>query len=170
MWIFNIYTLMDPSLKQMRINTPGYGKKQPKNPDTVSLVRSLHSLRKSMRNFHVQVWNFVSIVSTHQSIWRKLLNSMQKSGRLMKQCLFMAVDIAKLHNNVIMRNSKSMLLSWKNTWKKSKSVEKIATATQKQIIRPLLCESRQTTWEMTSCFQLIMYRSVLQMNTLLLLM
>ncbi len=32
-----------------------------------------------------------------------------------------------------------------------------------------LCESRQTTWEMTSCFQLIMYRSVLQMNTLLLL-
>ena len=48
---------------------------------------------------------------------------------------------------------------------KSKSVEKIATATQKQIIRPLLCESRQTTWEMTSCFQLIMYRSVLQMNT-----
>lgn len=53
---------------------------------------------------------------------------------------------------------------------KSKSVEKIATATQKQIIRPLLCESRQTTWEMTSCFQLIMYRSVLQMNTLLLLM
>ena len=55
MWISNIYTLMDPSLKQMRINTPGYGKKQPKNPDTVSLVRSLHSLRKSMRNFHVQV-------------------------------------------------------------------------------------------------------------------
>ena len=46
---------VDPSLKQMRINTPGYGKKQPKNPDTVSLVRSLHSLRKSMRNFHVQV-------------------------------------------------------------------------------------------------------------------
>lgn len=117
MWIFNIYTLMDPSLKQMRINTPGYGKKQPKNPDTVSLVRPPHSLRKSMRNFHVQVWNFVSIVSTHQSIWRKLLNSMQKSGRLMKQCLFMAGDIVKLHNNVIMRNSKSMLLSWKNTWK-----------------------------------------------------
>ena len=55
MWIFNIYTLMDPSLKQMRINTPGYEKKQPKNPDTGSLVRSLHSLRKSMRNFHVQV-------------------------------------------------------------------------------------------------------------------
>ena len=55
MWIFNIYTLMDPSLKQMRINTPGYGKKQPKNPDTISLVRSLHSLRKSMRNFYVQV-------------------------------------------------------------------------------------------------------------------
>ena len=26
MWIFNIYTLMDPSLKQMRINTPGYEK------------------------------------------------------------------------------------------------------------------------------------------------
>ena len=45
-----------------------------------------------------------------------------------------------------------------------------ATATQKQIIQLLLCESRQTTWEMTSCFQLIMYRSVLQMNTLLLLM
>ena len=170
MWIFNIYTLMDPSLKQMRINTPGYGKKQPKNPDTVSLIRSLHFLKKSMRNFHVQVWNFVSIVSTHQSIWRKLLNSMQKSGRLMKQCLFMAGDIVKLHNNVIMRNSKSMLLSWKNTWKKSKSVEKIATATRKQIIQPLLCESRQTTWEMTSCFQLIMYRSVLQMNILLLLM
>ena len=53
---------------------------------------------------------------------------------------------------------------------KSKSVEKIATATRKQIIQPLLCESRQTTWEMTSCFQLIMYRSVLQMNILLLLM
>lgn len=53
---------------------------------------------------------------------------------------------------------------------KSKSVEKIATATRKQIIQPLLCESGQTTWEMTSCFQLIMYRSVLQMNTLLLLM
>ena len=170
MWIFNIYTLMDPSLKQMRINTPGYGKKQPKNPDTVSLIRSLHFLKKSMRNFHVRVWNFVSIVSTHQSIWRKLLNSMQKSGRLMKQYLFMAGDIAKLHSNVIMRNSKGMLLSWKNTWKKSKSVEKIATATRKQIIQPLLCESRQTTWEMTSCFQLIMYRSVLQMNTLLLLM
>ena len=33
-----------------------------------------------------------------------------------------------------------------------------------------LCESRQTTWAMTSCFQLIMYRSVLQMNILLLLM
>lgn len=73
---------------------------------------------------------------------------MQKSGRLMKQCLFMAGDIEKLHNNVIMRNSKSMLLSWKNTWKKSKSVEKIATATRKQIIQPLLCESRQITWEM----------------------
>ena len=43
------------NLKQMRINTPGYGKKQPKNPDTVSLVRPPHSLRKSMRNFHVQV-------------------------------------------------------------------------------------------------------------------
>ena len=55
MWIFNIYTLMDPNLKQMRINTPGYEKKQPKNPDTVSLVRPPHSLRKSMRNFHVQV-------------------------------------------------------------------------------------------------------------------
>ena len=96
--------------------------------------------------------------------------TMQKSGRLMKQCLFMAVDIAKLHNNVIMRNSKSMLLSWKNTWKKSKSVEKIATVTRKQTIQPLLCESRQTTWAMTSCFQLIMYRSVLQMNILLLLM
>ena len=82
----------------------------------------------------------------------------------------MAVDIAKLHNNVIMRNSKSMLLSWKNTWKKSKSVEKIATVTRKQTIQPLLCESRQTTWAMTSCFQLIMYRSVLQMNILLLLM
>lgn len=79
-------------------------------------------------------------------------------------------DIAKLHNNVIMRNSKSMLLSWKNTWKKSKSVEKIATVTRKQTIQPLLCESRQTTWAMTSCFQLIMYRSVLQMNILLLLM
>lgn len=79
-------------------------------------------------------------------------------------------DIVKLHNNVIMRNSKSMLLSWKNTWKKSKSVEKIATVTRKQTIQPLLCESRQTTWEMTSCFQLIMYRSVLQMNILLLLM
>ena len=25
--------------EEMRINTPGYGKKQPKNPDTVSLVR-----------------------------------------------------------------------------------------------------------------------------------
>ena len=81
-----------------------------------------------------------------------------------------AGDIVKLHNNVIMRNSKSMLLSWKNTWKKLKSVEKIATATRKQTIQPLLCESRQTTWEMTSCFQLIMYRSVLQMNILLLLM
>ena len=55
MWTSNTYTLMAPSLKQMRINTPGYGKKQPKNPDTVSLVRSLHSLRKSMRNFHLQV-------------------------------------------------------------------------------------------------------------------
>ena len=55
MWIFSIYTLMDPSLKQMRINTPGYGKKQQKNPDTVSLIRSLHFLKKSMRNFHVQV-------------------------------------------------------------------------------------------------------------------
>lgn len=53
---------------------------------------------------------------------------------------------------------------------KLKSVEKIATATRKQTIQPLLCESRQTTWEMTSCFQLIMYRSVLQMNILLLLM
>ena len=47
--------LMDPGLKQMRINTPGYGKKQPKNPDTGSLIRSLHFLKKSMRNFHVQV-------------------------------------------------------------------------------------------------------------------
>ena len=28
-----------------------------------------------------------------------------------------------------------MLLSWKNTWKKSKFVEKIATATRKQIIQ-----------------------------------
>ena len=54
-YLKNIYTLMAPSLKQMRINTPGYGKKQLKNPYTVSLVRSLHSLRKSMRNFHVQV-------------------------------------------------------------------------------------------------------------------
>lgn len=53
---------------------------------------------------------------------------------------------------------------------KSGSVEKIVIATQKQIIQLLLCESRQTTWEMTSCFQLIMYRLVLQMNTLLLLM
>lgn len=53
---------------------------------------------------------------------------------------------------------------------KSKSVEKIATVTRKQTIQPLLCESRQTTWAMTSCFQLIMYRSVLQMNILLLLM
>ena len=78
--------------------------------------------------------------------------------------------IAKLHNNVIMKNSKSMLLSWKNTWEKLKSVEKIATATRKQTIQPLLCELRQTTWEMTSCFQLIMYRSVLQMNILPLLM
>jgi len=33
-------------------------------------------------------------------------------------------------------------------------VEKIVIATQKQIIQLLLCESRQTTWEMTSCFQL----------------
>ena len=65
---------------------------------------------------------------------------------------------------------KEYAASWKNTWKKSKSVEKIATVTRKQIIQPLLCESRQTTWEMTSCFQLIMYRSVLQMNILLLLM
>ena len=32
-----------------------------------------------------------------------------------KICLFMAGDIAKLHNNVIMRNSKSMLLSWKSS-------------------------------------------------------
>ena len=39
MWISNTYTSMDPSLKQMRINIPGYGKNQQKNPDTVSLVR-----------------------------------------------------------------------------------------------------------------------------------
>jgi len=51
-----------------------------------------------------------------------------------------------------------------------KTVGRIATATRKQIIRLLLCESRQITWEMTSCFRLIMYRLVLQMNTLLLLM
>ena len=43
-----------PSLKQMRINTPGYGKNQRRNPDTASLIRSLHSLRKLMRNWHVQ--------------------------------------------------------------------------------------------------------------------
>ena len=39
MWIANTYKSMAPSLKQMRINTPGYGKNQQKNPDTVSLVR-----------------------------------------------------------------------------------------------------------------------------------
>ncbi len=64
---------------------------------------------------------------------------------------------------------KGMLLSWKNTWK-NQNLWKIATVTRKQTIQPLLCESRQTTWAMTSCFQLIMYRSVLQMNILLLLM
>ena len=45
MWIFNIYTLMDPSLKQMRINTPGYGKKQPKIQIPYSLVRP-HTLEE----------------------------------------------------------------------------------------------------------------------------
>ena len=50
MWIFNTYTSMDPSLKQMRINIPGYGKNQQKNPDTVSSIRLLHFLRKSMKN------------------------------------------------------------------------------------------------------------------------
>ena len=32
---------------------------------------------------------------------KEALNSMKKSGRLMKQCLFMAGDIAKLHNNAL---------------------------------------------------------------------
>lgn len=53
---------------------------------------------------------------------------------------------------------------------KSKSVERTAIATQKQIIQPLLCGSRRTIWEMTSCYQLTMCRLVLLMNTLLLLM
>lgn len=53
---------------------------------------------------------------------------------------------------------------------KSKSVGRNATATQRQIIQPLLCGSRRTIWEMTSCFQLTMCRLVLRMNTLLLLM
>ena len=36
MWISNIYTLMGPSLKQMRINTPGYGKNQQKKAATAA--------------------------------------------------------------------------------------------------------------------------------------
>ena len=56
MWISNIYTSMAPSLKQMQINIPGCGKKPQKNPDTVSLIRLLHSLRKSMKNCHVRAF------------------------------------------------------------------------------------------------------------------
>ena len=36
MWIANTYTLMAPSLKQMRINTPGYGKNQQKKAATAA--------------------------------------------------------------------------------------------------------------------------------------
>ena len=36
MWISNIYTLMGPSLKQMRINTLGYGKNQQKKAATAA--------------------------------------------------------------------------------------------------------------------------------------
>ena len=36
MWISNTYTSMAPSLKQMRINTPGYGKNQQKKATTAA--------------------------------------------------------------------------------------------------------------------------------------
>ena len=36
MWISNTYTSMAPSLKQMRINTPGYGKNQQKKAATAA--------------------------------------------------------------------------------------------------------------------------------------
>ena len=67
----------------------------------------------------------------------------------MKQCLFMAVDIAKLHNNVIMRNSKSMLLSWKEYVEKNqKSVEEDRNSYSKtDQFSHFYAESRQTTWD-----------------------
>ena len=36
MWISNTYISMAPSLKQMRINTPGYGKNQQKKATTAA--------------------------------------------------------------------------------------------------------------------------------------
>ena len=36
MWISNTYKSMAPSLKQMRINTPGYGKNQQKKAATAA--------------------------------------------------------------------------------------------------------------------------------------
>ena len=36
MWTSNTYTLMAPSLKQMRINTPEYGKNQQKKAATAA--------------------------------------------------------------------------------------------------------------------------------------
>lgn len=168
-WISNTYTLMAPSLKQMRINTPGYGKINRKSryrlfDKITTLFEEINKelectgikfcinseyapeYLKEAAEQYAEVWQIDETMFVHGRGHRK--TTQQRHYEKLREYT------AKLEEYV----------------EKSGSVEKIVIATQKQIIQLLLCESRQTTWEMTSCFQLIMYRLVLQMNTLLLLM
>lgn len=160
---------MDPSLKQMRINTPGYGK----------------SNRKSRYRLFGKVTTLFEEINEELSCTgMKLCINSEYAPEYLKEAAEQYAEVWQINEAMFVHGRghrkttqqrhyeklKEYAAKLEEYVEKSKSVEKIATVTRKQTIQPLLCESRQTTWAMTSCFQLIMYRSVLQMNILLLLM
>ena len=105
-----------------------------------------------------------AVPSMRQSISGKPRKNMRKFGSWTKPNSNMAWAIIRQSSSAIMRNSWSMHKSWRNTSKRSTSVEKGGTATQKQTIPQLLCGLKPTTWGMINCFPRIMSRSALPTN------
>ena len=67
MWICSICISTVPSLRQMQTNIPGYGKRQPRNPDTACLIRSRNFCRKSTKRSPIPEQGSVSIRSMHRN-------------------------------------------------------------------------------------------------------
>lgn len=169
MWISNIYTSMAPSLKQIQINIPGCGKSHRKS--RYRLFDKITTLFEEINEELSCTGIKLCINSEYAPEYLKKATEQYAEAWQIDETMFVH---GRGHRKTTQQRHYEKLREYavklEEYVEKSKSVGRNATATQRQIIQPLLCGSRRTIWEMTSCFQLTMCRLVLRMNTLLLLM